>query len=429
MKKIFALLLALCMVLSLAACGAKTDAPATSATEKPAETKATEAATEAPAAAEDITLTVWGPQEDQGEGGWLPTMCEKFNEAHPEWNITFQYGVCGENDAATKVGTDVTAAADVFMFASDQLGVLLQAQALAEFGGANLEAIKANNSEAMVNTVTYSDGGVYGVPFSPNTWFMYYNKNTYTEEDVKSLETMLEKGKVAFNIGDSWYLASFYVAAGGTLFGDTGADAAAGIQFGGENGYAATNYLVDLVAHPNFINDKDNNVGLGLMAEGKCDAYFSGTWKAADTMAALGDNYAAAQLPTITINGEQKQLRSFAGSKDIGVNPNTKNMKAATALAVFLGSEEAQLAHYEMRKVAPCHPALASNPTIAADAAVAAQTATVANTSIAQPSIPEMGNYWTPAGNMGSDLGNGTVTHDNAQEKTDAFQAAINGGL
>ena len=82
-----------------------------------------------------------------------------------------------------------------------------------------------------------------------------------------------------------------------------------------------------------------------------------------------------------------------------------------------------------MRKVAPCHPALAANPTIAADVAVAAQTATVANTSIAQPTIPEMGNYWTPAGNMGSDLGNGTVTHDNAQEKTDAFQAAINGGL
>jgi len=413
MKKIIAMLLACMMIVGLfAAC-----APA--------------AQNNGTTEAEKITLTVWGPSEDQdpATGKWLQTMCEKFNAAHPEWDITFEYGVCGENDAATKVTQDVSAAADVFMYASDQLGTLMNAQALAQFGGANLDAIKANNSDAMVNTVTYTDGGVYGVPFTPNTWFMYYNKNTYTEEDVKSLETMLQKGKVAFNIGDAWYLASFFVANGGTLFGATGADATAGIQFGGANGEAVTNYLVDLVNNPNFINDKDNNVGLGLMAEGGCDAYFSGTWKAADTKAALGENYAAAQLPTITINGEQKQLRSFAGSKAIGVNPNCKNQKAATALAVFLGSEEAQLAHYELRGVAPCHPNLATNEKIAADPAVVAQTNTVANTSIAQPSIPEMGAYWTPAGNFGSELGNKTITHENAKEKTEAFQTAINGGL
>jgi len=251
MKKIIAMLLACMMIVGLfAAC-----APA--------------AQNNGTTEAEKITLTVWGPSEDQdpATGKWLQTMCEKFNAAHPEWDITFEYGVCGENDAATKVTQDVSAAADVFMYASDQLGTLMNAQALAQFGGANLDAIKANNSDAMVNTVTYTDGGVYGVPFTPNTWFMYYNKNTYTEEDVKSLETMLQKGKVAFNIGDAWYLASFFVANGGTLFGATGADATAGIQFGGANGEAVTNYLVDLVNNPNFINDKDNNVGLGLMAE------------------------------------------------------------------------------------------------------------------------------------------------------------------
>ncbi len=417
MKKIIAMLLACMMIATLFAGCQGTSTNPTNPTD--------------PTEVEDITLTVWGPSEDQdpAAGQWLQTMCEKFNAAHPEWNITFNYGVCSEGDAATKVTTDVAAAADVYMYASDQLGTLMNANALAQFGGSNLDAIKANNSDAMINTVTYTDGGVYGVPFTPNTWFMYYNKSVYTEEDIKSLDKMLEKGKVGFNIGDSWYLASFYVANGGTLFGANGVDAAAGIQFGGEAGEAVTNYLVDLVNNPNFINDKDNNVAPGLMAEGKCDAFFSGTWKAAAAKAALGDNYAAAQLPCITINGEQKQLRSFAGSKCIGVNPNSKHQKAATALAVFLGSEEAQLAHYETRGIAPCHPNLATNATIAADVAVAAQTATVANTSIGQPSIPEMGTYWTPAGNLGSELGNKTVTHDNAKEKTDAFQSAINGGL
>jgi arabinogalactan oligomer/maltooligosaccharide transport system substrate-binding protein len=163
------------------------------------------------------------------------------------------------------------------------------------------------------------------------------------------------------------------------------------------------------------------------MKEGKCDAFFSGTWKADAAKEALGENYAAAQLPTITINGEAKQLRAFAGSKCIGVNPNCKNQKAALQLALFLGSKDAQLAHYTMGNIAPCHPELAADPTIAADVAVAALINSIANSSVLQPTIAEMGNYWTPAGNMASEIINGTVTHENAAEKTAAFVDAING--
>lgn len=377
---------------------------------------------------ETITLTVWGPQADQGENGdgWLQAMCEAFDEAHPEWEITFKYGVCSEGDAATQVGKDPSAAADVYFYANDQIGTLLQSNALAQFGGDFEAEIKANNSDTMVNSVTYTDGGIYGVPFTPNSWFMYYNKSVFTEEDIKSLDTMLEKGKVGFNIGDGWYFASFYVANGGTLFGENGVDASAGIQFGGENGVAVTNYLVDLVANPNFVVDNNNEVALGLMKEGKCDAFFSGTWKAEAAKEALGENYAAAQLPTITINGEAKQLRAYAGSKCIGVNPNCTNQKAALALACYLGSKDAQLAHYEYNGIAPCHPELASDPAIASDVAVAALISTIANSSVGQPTIPEMGTYWTPAGNMASEIINGTVTHENAEEKTAAFQEAIN---
>ena len=403
MKKIIAMLLACMMIVGLfAGCGEK---------------------------AEAITLTVWGPQADQGENGngWLQEQCKAFAAAHPEWNITFNYGVCAEGDAATMVGKDPSAAADVFFYANDQIGTLLQSNALAQFGGDFAAEIKANNSDTMVNSVTYTDGGIYGVPFTPNSWFMYYNKSVFTEEDIKSLETMLEKGKVGFNLGDSWYFASFYVANGGTLFGANGVDAAAGIQFGGANGEAVTNYLVDLVKNPNFVVDNNNEVALGLMKEGKCDAFFSGTWKAEAAKEALGENYAAAQLPTITIGGEAKQLRAFAGSKCIGVNPNAKNQKAALALAVFLGSKDAQLAHYKNGNIAPCHPELANDPTIAADVAVAALIKGIANSSVGQPIITEMGNYWTPAGNMASEIINGTVTHDNAAAKTAAFVDAING--
>ena len=424
MKKILALLLAVCMVLSLAACGAKTDAP----TEKPTETKAADApaSTEAPAEVKDITLKVWGPQEDQVDASsWLPTMCEQFNAEHPEWNITFVYEVCPEGDAGKNVTQDPSAAADVYMFANDQLGTLIQANAIAQLGGSYLDAVVADNSDSMIASVTGTDGGVYGVPFTGNTWFMYYDTSVFTEDDIKSLDTMLEKGKVSFPLTNSWYIASFFFANGGTIFGDAGIDAAAGVDFGGEKGTAVTEYLVNLYSNPNFVVDADGS-GLAGLRDGSVNVLFSGTWDASAVREALGDNFGAAQLPTVTINGEAKQLQSFAGSKAIGVNPNCQNMQAAVALAVYLGSADAQLAHYEMRGIIPTSLALTSDPAIQADAVALAQANTIANTSVVQPSIPEMNNYWTPAENFGKAIVSGEVTLDNAAEKVDALNSALN---
>ena len=64
-KKFFALLLTVLMLMTmLAGCGKKEEEP-----EKTA-----------------VTVTVWGPQEDQSDdnGKWLQTECEKFAAEHPE---------------------------------------------------------------------------------------------------------------------------------------------------------------------------------------------------------------------------------------------------------------------------------------------------------------------------------------------------------
>ena len=180
MKKIIALLLALVMVVGLVACGGTTETPAT---EAPAANNDAPA-TEAPAAAEveEITLKVWAPQEDQvDESSWLIQVQKAFEEAHPEYKITWDNGVCPEGDAATMVTADPAAAADVYMFANDQLGTLLQAGALAKLGGSYLEQVQADVSATYQNTVTATDGGVYGFPVAPNTWFMYYNKDLLSE--------------------------------------------------------------------------------------------------------------------------------------------------------------------------------------------------------------------------------------------------------
>ena len=209
MKKIISLLLAVVMVCGLCAVAAAADDVT------------------------EVTLKVWAPQEDQANAdSWLQQMEAKFEAAHPEYKMTWVNEVAGEDVAKDSVIKDPAAAADVYMYANDQLGDLLSAQALAKLGGPFLEQVKNDNSQAMVDSVTSTDGGVYGFPVAANTWFCYYNKDVYTEEDVKSLDTMLEKGVVAFPTVNSWYLGSFFFAVGATVLGENGNDAAAGVGFG-----------------------------------------------------------------------------------------------------------------------------------------------------------------------------------------------------
>lgn len=372
------------------------------------------------------TLTVWGPSEDQAEesGAWLQTMCDQFNEAHPNWDITFEYGVCAEGEAKSTVTQDVEGAADVYMFANDNLTDLIAANGIAKLGGQTAEAVQSTNSQEIVDSVSV-DGSIYGVPFTTNTWFMFYDKSVFSEDDVKNLDTMLEKGKVAFPLSNSWYIASFYVANGCTLFGEDGTDEAAGVDFSGEKGVQVTDYLVDLVANPNFSNDAEGS-GLSGLRDGSINAIFSGSWDAAAVKEALGDNYGVTQLPTITINGEEKQMKSFAGSKAIGVNPNCEYPQVAVALASYLGSAEAQQAHYDMRNVIPCNTELLADEAISADVVVTAQNNTFDNTAIIQPFVSAMNNYWTPAENFGKSLVNKEVTHDNAADMTEQFNTSMN---
>ena len=374
---------------------------------------------------EEVRLMVWSPSEDQSKdsGQWLQTSCEQFAKLHPEWDITFVYGVADEATAANQVAPDAEASADVFMYANDTLTIMTDAGALVKFGGKYREEIESTNSKEVIDSVTM-DGELYGVPFTTNTWFMYYDKSVFSEEDIKNLDQMLTKGVVSFPFTNSWYLPSFYIGNGCSLFGD-GTDESQGVDFGGEKALEVTNYLVDLIANPNFRVDADGS-GMAGLRDGSIQAIFSGSWDMASVKEILGDNMGVSALPAYTLNGEERQMTAYAGSKAIGVNPESSNMVPAVQLAVYLGSAEAQKLHYELRNVVPCNLELMEEPDIASDALVAAQNDTFNRTSILQPFVAAMNNCWVPVENMGKGIRNGNVTHENAGEQTEAMNAAMN---
>ena len=374
---------------------------------------------------ENVRLMVWSPSQDQSmdSGEWLQTCCNRFAELHPEWNITFVYGVADEAGAAGTVSQDAEASADVFMFANDTLTTLTDAGALAKFGGIYADEITSTNSQGLVESLTM-DGYIYGVPFTTNTWFMYYDKSVFSEDDIKNLDTMLAKGVVSFPFTNSWYLPAFYFGNGCTLFGD-GTQEELGADFSGQKAVDVTNYLIDLYNNPNFIVDADGS-GMAGLRDGSIKAIFTGSWDAAAIKEILGDNMGVAALPTFTLNGEEKQMYAYAGSKAIGVNTNSRYMVQAIQLAIYLGGAESQQLHYDLRTVIPCNTELLADPAIASDELVAAQNDTFDRTSILQPFVASMSNCWTPVENLGKGIRSGTITHDNAAEQTEAMNEAMN---
>lgn len=375
---------------------------------------------------ENVNLTVWGPQEDQE---LLKQMCDAFAAANADKTYTFTYGVVSEADAQKEVIKDISAAADVFAFASDQTATLVNAGALYRVTK-NKDEIVAENSESSISAASI-DGELYGYPYVSDTYFMYYDKSKLSEDDVKSIEGIMSKDiegvttNFAFDTDNGWYQSGFFFGAGCKLFGEDGTDPTQ-CDFNNERGYMVGEYLIDLVANPKYGANFDDSLVKAGFAEGTLAAAVSGTWNAGEIQASLGDNYAATKLPEFTLsNGETVQMGSMANFKIMGVNSETKNPLDAMALAEWLTNKDNQKTRFEVRSYAPTNVELANDTdTMNANIAVGA-LAQQAQYATVQTSISQCQNYWTPAEAFGQEIIAGTCTKDNLQQKLDAYVESV----
>lgn len=353
----------------------------------------------------------------------------EFAAANPEKTYTFTYGVVSEADAQKEVNKDISAAADVFAFASDQTAILVNAGALYRVTK-NKDQIVAENSEASISAASIN-GELYGYPYVSDTYFMYYDKSKLTEDDVKSIESIMSKNidgvttNFAFDTDNGWYQAGFFFGAGCKLFGDDGTDPTK-CDFNNERGYMVGEYLIDLVANPKFGSNFDDSLVKSGFADGTLAAAVSGVWNAGEIQKSLGDNYAATKLPEFKLsNGETVQMGSMANFKIMGVNAETKNPLDAMALAEWLTNKDNQKTRFEARSYAPTNVELASDTaTMNSNIAVGA-LAQQAKYSTVQTSIGQCQNFWTPAEAFGQEIIAGTCTKSNLQDKLNAYVEAV----
>lgn len=417
MKRVLPILLALVFVLT--GCGSAAEADSKTAV---ADAAAEESVREGENGT--IQLKVWGAEEDQA---LLAQLGESFKQQYAgQADIEFVFEVQGESDCKKALLGDVLNGADVFAFADDQLLSLAASGALLEVE--NADEVRAANAAEAVSAASVGDR-LYAYPMTAdNGYFMYYNKAYFTEEQVQTMDGMLQAAeaagkKIAMDWTSGWYIYSF--------FGNTG------MTFG-LNEDCVTNYCnwngtdgsikgVDVAAgmlaiaqSPGFASMNNGEFIAGVM-DGSVIACVSGVWDAATIKAAWGDDYAAVKLPTYTCAGQQIQMASFSGYKMVGVNAYSEHADWAMKFADWMTNEENQKLRFELRELGPSNINAADSDAVRQAPAI---QALLAQSEFA--SLQRVGNnYWTPAQTFGETLAAGNPEGKDLQELMDVLVEGI----
>ena len=421
MKKQVSLAMAAVMALSLAACGGSPSSESAATSDGADSTATSEAASGEAASWGDVTLTMWGAEEDQT---MLREMADAFiAENADKGNITINIGACSEADAKDNILTDPTAAADVFAFADDQLNELVAAGALQEVS-LNADDVKSRNLEGSVEAASL-DGKLYAYPMTAdNGYFLYYDSSVISAEDAQTVDGILAAAAAAgrtfdMTLNDGWYIYSFFAGAGlEATLADDGVNTVC--NWNEEPGADVAQAVMDIASNSAFVSAPDADIVSGI-TNGTVCAAVSGTWNAKVAQETWGENYAATKLPTYTMNGEQVQMGSFAGYKLVGVNPHSANVGVAMMLADYITNEANQQKRFEDRQLGP------SNINVNASEAVQAAPAIAA--LAAQSDFSDLqrvgANYWDPAASLGQILASGETQGKTTQQLVDDAVAGI----
>lgn len=358
-----------------------------------------------------VKLTVWVSEADRA---FATQVVNDFKAQNPDKKYQFTIDIQGENDVATRVLNDVENAADVYSCSNDQLSKLINGDALAQIAGERLERVKAANSADSMESATLTVNGkegVYGMPYTDNTFFLYYDKSVLSEADVASVDGILSKcganKQFAYPMLDGWYTTAFYFGKNlgySVTYDDNLAETKITCDFDNETGVAVTEAMWSLVKDSRFKADANDSKITAGFNDGSIVAAVSGIWNKTTIQGYLGDNFAAAKLPTYTLNKgkaneEQVQLVSFAGYKLMGVNNYSKNKTDAMDFAEFFTNKENQLKHFEARGFVPTDESARTDERVQSDVCAKAITAQLAHTKT-QKDVPS--TLWVPMEGLGS---------------------------
>ncbi len=389
-KRILALSLAAAMVIGALASCTKQETVGSSAVE-----------------ARDVALVLWGSEADQAflkevSGDFAKTYADEHEDVK---SVTVDVKIVGEDKTREEALKDLNAAADVFGVPSDQTGALVDAKGIYAMPDDIVKEIKDLVGENNAGN-TYYNGSYYGFPYAPNiASALYYDTTVFTAEDVKSLNTMLEKegvnGKVIGFADNAFQNSCWYFTAGAELF--TKSDKS--ICTFDSDECAAMLEFVQNNAEKMYYGSGENAVN--LIKDGGLVGWFDGSWNVQAMKDTFGDKYGVACLPTVTVDGKDYQMKCFGGVKYYAVNAASKEPEVAIALAQYLASPDVQLKKFEQLSAIPTALALLENDEIKGDPTAMAYLQQGANVVVQEPVIP--GDWWGDAAALFKSIFDGDI--------------------
>ena len=367
----------------------------------------------------NVTLTVWCAEMDKKI---ITEMVNGFLATNPAIK-GIEIEICEDDNTRQTFEDDTAAAADVICIPHDQLGALVSQGYLLEITG------DAHSKEIAGNTVPsvragQVEGKQYGFPSSFETHMLFYDKSVISDTAAQTLEGIIacdipeDMIHFGMDFGNAYFTANWFYTYGCNLFGENGEDKDQ-CDFDSDAGIAAMSYLID--NRENF-GDVTGDTVADLFREHKLGAYIGGPWNAAAITDALKGNYGCARLPDVA----GKDMRSFAGFKLYCVNANTKNAKVAMDLAAWLTNPDNQKLRFQERNLIPVALSLADDIDVAVSTTAKAVMAQGVN-AVAMPSIPEMSNFWAPAGDFTLACFMGEISKSELPERLRELTAVIIG--
>ena len=361
-----------------------------------------------------VNLSVWA------DDGTLSVVSKRLNEFKSFYSkdAAFNFTVIEQPSAycASDLMANPDLAADVFVFADDQIETLVDQGLLAEIPEAAAKKVsdEQNSSPAAIKTASVN-GKLYAFPqLAGNGYFLYYNKKYISSDDVVSFEKLLEAAakhgrQVSMDLKNGWYLYSFFKAAGLEVYRSNGAKNfcnwnAVDTKF---KGIDVAKAIIKIASNPAFVS-ASNDETLDLIKSDKLVAAVSGTWNANLISEMWGKDYAAVKLPTYNLNGTDLQMYSFAGYKMVGVKSNSAQKDWALKLAEWLSDEKTQLLICQAKGECPVNLNAAASQLVKKSPAISAMAEQTKYSSTQRIG----GSYWNPSLVLGVVLSGGKNLSD-----------------
>lgn len=371
-----------------------------------------------------VELVVWGAEEDKELMTQIIQSFQANYQGQADFQISFE--VQGESQCKDVLLGGLEEGADVFTFADDQVNALAAAGALDPIE--NADEIRSKNLSSAVEAATVNNQ-LYAYPLTAdNGYFLYYNKQYISEEQVKTLDGILDAAAASgkqftMDWSSAWYVYSF--------FGNTNLQV--GLNDDGITNYCTWNQadgdirgidvarsMLQIAGSPGFANSTDEEFLSGVK-NGSVIAGISGVWNSVAVTESWGENTGAAKLPTYTCNGKQLQMASFSGCKLIGVNAYSEHPKWAARLAEWITNEDNQRLRFEMRGQGPSNTAVADSSEIQNSPAIAALLEQSEFSQIQRVG----GKFWDPVSEFAGNMAAGNPSGQDLQEQLDVMAEGV----